>query len=272
MRSLSCGKRLSNSRTRGPSNSKSVEQHVATSGWYYREWKGDFYPDDLPFKDWFRHYTQRFNTVELNAPFYRWPTLPTVKTWNRQAPETFRYSIKVNRIITHQMHFQDTGKLIREFYQIADVLGPKMGCFLFQLPPSFHFTGVRLGAILEQLDSVYRNVVEFRHASWWRPEVFAAFQEQSLIFCSVSAPGLPQELVVTSDHIYVRFHGPRRLFYESYSDAELVSWSNKMAACNAREAWAYFNNTADGSAVPNALSLKQLMSSNFSPPSQHARV
>src|SRR5450432_3962287 len=127
--------------------------HIATSGWFYREWKGAFYPDELPSHKWFSHYAQQFNTVELNAPFYRWPKPATVKTWIRQSPEHFRYSVKVNRVITHDKRFQGTEDLIREFYEIASVLGPKMGCFLFQLPPNFEFSAERLEMILSQLDS-----------------------------------------------------------------------------------------------------------------------
>lgn len=238
-----------------------MQCHIATSGWFYRDWKGAFYPDDLPSHRWFGHYTQQFDTVELNAPFYRWPKPATVKTWKRQAPEHFRYSVKVNRAITHDKRFQGTQDLIREFYQLAGVLGPKMGCFLFQLPPNFEFTVARLEMILSQLDPAHRNVLEFRHASWWTPEVFAALKGHKIIFCSVSAPKLPDDLVVTAETIYVRFHGPKRWFYDPYSDVELAAWSAKIAASKAKDAWVYFNNTADGSAITNARALEKLFRS-----------
>jgi uncharacterized protein YecE (DUF72 family) len=240
-----------------------VEYHIATSGWYYREWKGAFYPDDLPSQRWFNYYAQQFDTVELNAPFYRPPQLATVKNWKRNAPENFRYSIKVNRVITHEKRFQSTQELIHEFYQIADVLGPKLGCFLFQLPPNFEFTSARLELILSQLDSTYRNVLEFRHASWWMPEVFASLRAHKIIFCSVSAPKLPDDLIVTADDIYIRFHGPRRWFYDPYSEAELAAWSAKISASQAKAVWIYFNNTADGSAIANARTLKQKLVGSF---------
>jgi uncharacterized protein YecE (DUF72 family) len=235
-----------------------VQYHIATSGWYYRDWHGTFYPKELASHKWFGHYTQHFKTVELNAPFYRWPKLATVKNWKRQAPENFRYSVKVNRIITHNKRFQGTQDLIREFYQIADVLGPKMGCFLFQLPPNFEFTSERLELILSQLDSTHKNVLEFRHASWWTPEVFSALKKHKIIFCSVSAPKLPRDLVVTADTIYVRFHGPTRWFYDPHSEEELASWAQKISASGAHEAFVYFNNTADGSAVGNARALEKM--------------
>jgi uncharacterized protein YecE (DUF72 family) len=240
-----------------------MQHHIATSGWFYRDWKGIFYPDDLPTNRWFGYYTQQFRTVELNAPFYRWPKSATVKTWKRQAPENFRYSVKVNCLITHNKRFQGTQDLIREFYQIADVLGPKMGCFLFQLPPNFEFTTARLELILSQLDPVHKNVLEFRHASWWTTEVFAAIKKHKIIFCSVSAPKLPKDLVVTAETIYVRFHGPARWFYERHSEEELADWFAKISASGAKEAWIYFNNTADGSAIANARFLGRKFSGNL---------
>src|ERR1700722_18204233 len=85
-----------------------VEYHIATSGWFYRDWQGAFYPKELPSHRWFKHYTQQFDTVELNAPFYHWPKPATVKNWARNAPDGFRYCVKVNRLITHQKRFQDT--------------------------------------------------------------------------------------------------------------------------------------------------------------------
>ena len=236
-----------------------VKHYVATSGWYYRDWKGAFYPDALPSHRWFSHYAQQFPTVELNAPFYRWPRPATVKTWIRQAPDGFRYCIKVNRLITHTKRFQGTEGLIREFYQIADVLGSKMGCFLFQLPPNFEFTAERLAMILAQLDARHKNVLEFRHPSWWTPEVFAAFTRQKVIFCSISAPQLPEDLVMTTATVYVRFHGPTRWFYEPYPDEELADWSARLTASGAQEAWIYFNNTADGSAIANARAMEKLL-------------
>src|SRR5207253_1179265 len=140
---------------------------IGCSGWYYRDWKGIFYPNDISTSQWFKHYTKHFKTVELNAPFYRWPKPATVKTWVRQAPEGFVYCVKANSLITHLKRFQGTKAEVREFSAIADVLGEKMGCFLFQLPPSMKYDKKLLANILSQLDHTRKNVVEFRHKSWW---------------------------------------------------------------------------------------------------------
>jgi uncharacterized protein YecE (DUF72 family) len=109
---------------------------IGCSGWYYRDWEGCFYPPSLAGKDWFPYYADRFRTVELNAPFYSWPKVATVKAWARQARgRPFNYTVKVNELITHSKRFRRTKALVRDFGYIADLLGPQMGCFLFQMPP-----------------------------------------------------------------------------------------------------------------------------------------
>lgn len=182
--------------------------YVGCSGWFYWHWRGLFYPDGMPTKDWFGHYADTFKTVELNAPFYSWPTVAAVNTWLRQAEsKPFIYTVKVCELITHIKRFKDTKELVRDFGYIADVLGTRMRCFLFQLPPGYHYTPERLKDILDQLDHKRRNVLEFRHKSWWNDEVYEAFRATGTIFCSCSGPGLPDELIKTANDIYVRFHG-----------------------------------------------------------------
>ena len=119
--------------------------HIGCSGWYYWHWKGAMYPSDVPSSQWFSIYQGRFKTVELNAPFYSWPTVGAVKTWIRQADPGFIYSIKVCELIKR---FDETETLIRDFGYIADMLGPQMGCFLFQLPPSVRYSAETLHSIL----------------------------------------------------------------------------------------------------------------------------
>jgi len=231
---------------------------IGCSGWYYWHWKGVVYPADLPTNRWLANYQRTLDTVELNAPFYHWPKLTTVQSWARQATPHFRYSVKVNRRITHLKRFKNTKKLVRDFFEFADTLGEHMGCFLFQLPPSFHYSASRLRAILSQLDPRYRNVVEFRHASWWAEEVFAAFRNAGLVFCSVSAPRLPDDVIKTADAIYIRLHGAKQWYRYDYSDAELKTWAKKIRASRAKEIWAYFNNDFQGCAFRNAQTLKRL--------------
>ena len=232
---------------------------IGCSGWYYWHWKGLVYPAGLPTNQWLAHYQRTFDTVELNAPFYHWPRLTTVRNWARQATPQFRYSMKVNRRITHLKRFNNTKELVREFSKFADLLGECMGCFLFQLPPGFHYTAARLHSIVTQLDPRYRNAVEFRHRSWWNKDVFGAFRDTGLMFCSVSAPSLPDDVIETTNAIYVRFHGAQHWYRHDYSDAELESWAEKIQASRAKEIWVYFNNDFQGCAFRNAQSFRGML-------------
>ena len=234
------------------------ELHVGCSGWFYWHWREAFYPANMPTQDWFSHYAGRFRTVELNAPFYSWPTVAAVRGWTRQAGrKRFVYTVKVSELITHVRRFTRTATLVRDFGHIADLLGPRMGCFLFQLPPSFHYTPGRLKRIVAQLDPARRNVVEFRHRSWWNARVYAAFRAAGIVFCSCSGPRLPDELVQTADDVYIRFHGTSRWYRHDYSRAELAVWVDRIRASGARRVWAYFNNDRDGFALKNAAAFRR---------------
>jgi uncharacterized protein YecE (DUF72 family) len=237
-----------------------MRTHVGCSGWFYSHWRGIFYPAHEPTtKQWFAYYANVFHTVELNAPFYRWPTAATVRRWKRDAPPGFTYSVKVNRKITHELRLRGTKSLVKKFYAIAETLGEKLGCFLFQFPPSYKYTPSRLKSLMTQLDPAYRTVVEFRHKSWWRPSVYRAFADRKLIFCAVSAPRLPEDFPLDQKILYLRLSGKPRWYRHDYSAAELTTWIDRIAASDAEEVWVYFNNDRDGYAIKNALMLRRLL-------------
>jgi uncharacterized protein YecE (DUF72 family) len=238
--------------------------NIGCSGWFYWHWRERFYPAGTPTKDWFAHYARNFDTVELNAPFYSWPTVANVQSWVRQARrKRFIYTIKVCELITHVRKFVGTATLVKDFYFVEQLLGRHMGCFLFQLPPSFGFTAARLKRIVKQLDPKRRNVVEFRHKSWWNPRVFRALEKAKIIFCSCSGPRLPDELVKTTDEIYIRFHGAQRWYRDDYAPAELAVWASRIRKSKAKRVWAYFNNDFGGHAIRNAQELiRQLRRAN----------
>jgi uncharacterized protein YecE (DUF72 family) len=167
--------------------------------------------------------------------------------------------VKVCELITHVKRFKGTKSLVKDFGLIADILGDRMGCFLFQLPPSYRYTRARPDAIVGQLDPARRNVVEFRHASWWNEDVYSAFRKAGIIFCSCSGPRLPDELIRTANEVYVRLHGPKRWYCHDYSDEELLEWVNKIKASGAKRPWIYFNNDNDAYAPKNAMVLRRLL-------------
>jgi uncharacterized protein YecE (DUF72 family) len=233
-----------------------LETHVGCSGWFYWHWRDSFYPEGHPGSAWFDYYASRFRTVELNAPFYSWPTPATVATWKRQiGRRRFTYAIKVNELITHTRRFSRTDTLVRDFGFIADLLGPSFGCFLFQLPPSLHYSAAILARIVRQLDPRRRNVVEFRHRSWWNEKVYKALADVGAIFCSTSGPRLPDELVKTADDVYIRFHGTKRWYRHDYTKEELAVWTGRIRRSGAGKVWAYFNNDRDCNAIKNAREL-----------------
>ncbi len=232
---------------------------VGCSGWRYWKWRDSFY-EGVAQNDWFAHYLKRFDTVEINASFYSWPTVAGVQSWRRQAGrKTFVYTVKVCELITHIKKFKGTKTLVKDFGMIADILGDRMGCFLFQLPPSYRYTKTRLNDIVSQLDPARRNVVEFRHASWWNEEVYSAFRKAGIIFCSCSGPRLPDKLIRTADEVYVRLHGPEHWYRHDYSKEELREWADRIKASGAKKAWIYFNNDNDAHAPKNAAVLRRML-------------
>jgi uncharacterized protein YecE (DUF72 family) len=244
------------SRKKPPIPSKSF--FVGCSGWRYWKWRDSFY-ENVPQPNWFEHYSAAFDTVEINASFYSWPTVANVQAWRRQSGDRrFIYTVKVCELITHIKKFKGTKTLIQDFGIIADILGERMGCFLFQLPPSFRYTKARLNSIVSQLDPSRRNVVEFRHESWWNADVYRAFRKAGIIFCSCSGPRLPDELVRTADDVYVRLHGPKRWYRHDYSEEELRVWADRIKESGAKRAWIYFNNDYAANAPRNAADMHRM--------------
>lgn len=233
-----------------------MEVHVGCSGWFYQHWKGLFYPEDLAKAHWFSHYARVFGTVELNAPFYRWPTEAVVRGWAQKAPEGFLYSVKVNRLITHLKRLNGTEQLISDFCGLfTQALGAKMGRFLFQMPPSHAFSARRLEAVVKQLEP--RCCIEFRHRSWWRQEVLSALDEAGILFCSVGGLGMPGEVIKSASEVYLRLHG--QAYSGDYPNSQLKSWAARLKGTHAARVWVYFNNDVQGFAVSNALAMAKLL-------------
>lgn len=206
--------------------------------------------------------------MELNAPFYRWPKPETVRRWKREAHRNFVYSVKVNGVITHDKRFAGTKKLIKDFCSLAEVLGSHMGCFLFQMPPSFRYSASLLRRMLDQLDPRRHNVLEFRHRGWWCDEVYDAMREASAafaveggsaIFCCSSGPRMPPVAVRTAPDLYVRFHGVKRWYRHDYSREELTQWLEAVRGTSPQRVWVYFNNDHDAYAIKNARAMKRLI-------------
>jgi uncharacterized protein YecE (DUF72 family) len=234
---------------------------LGCSGFYYNHWRGIFYPEKLPKTQWLNFYTQQFNTVEINATFYRFPTEQLLQGWYNKTPNDFRFTVKANRLITHTRKFHNSMDTTKRFYQTISALKEKLACVLFQLPPFMHKNLDLLQTIADQMSPDVVNVLEFRHESWWSSEVYDFMRQNCLVFCCVSSPELPEDLVKTCDAVYVRFHGKNGMYFGDYPDAELLGWAQKIRKADPKQVYCYFNNDLNAYAPKNCLTLKNLLNS-----------
>ena len=230
--------------------------HIGCSSYYNGYWKGIFYPEDLPRSRWFEFYSAHFNTYELNGTFYKFPTLRVLQNWYKKAPDGFIFSVKAPKIITHIKRFSECETEVVDFYEVCRAgLQDKLGCVLFQLPPGFHYSAENLQMILNVMNADFKNVVEFRHESWWRQEVFDAFSALDITFCNVNYPKLPTEIVTTAPIGYLRLHGNPKLFFSEYTKAELDLIFEGFNKSNFETIYIYFNNTAGTAGILNAVTM-----------------
>jgi uncharacterized protein YecE (DUF72 family) len=235
--------------------------HIGCSGWVYRHWKGLFYPEDLPQKRWFERYTEEFDTVEINASFYRLPLASTFDGWRDKAPPGFRYAVKVNRFITHMKKLIDCDQPLSDFVALARRLNDTLGPLLYQLPPSLKFNLERLESFLKLIPTDLGNVFEFRDRSWYEPETFALLDRYGASFSIHDMPGSASERVAVGPVAYIRFHGGEGKYWGRYSDEGLQSWAEWVVeqSRKGRAAWCYFNNDIHGHAIHDAQTLKRMV-------------
>ena len=229
--------------------------HIGCSGWNYSDWRERFYPKSVPASRWLEHYARVFKTVEVNSTFYRLASPAAVENWLRQTPHDFIFSLKASRYLTHIRRLRDMGRGVRRFYA---PLGPliesgKLGPVLWQLPETFRRDDDTLATALGKLPDG-RHCFEFRHPSWFEPEVLDLLREHRAGLVIGDHPQrLYQPHEFTADWSFVRFHRGRRGRRGNYSRAELETWKRRIAAWRARvEVFAYFNNDWEGFAPRNA--------------------
>jgi uncharacterized protein YecE (DUF72 family) len=238
-----------------------MQWHIGCSGFHYNDWKGKFYPEGLPQKKWFDFYCEHFDTLELNVTFYRFPQLSFLQTWYQKSPPGFRFSVKAPRAITHYKKFNDTADLLTSFYStINNGLQEKLGPVLFQMPPGFHYDEEKLERIINSLNPSFTNVVEFRHISWWRDDVYKKLAEHQVAFCGMSHPSLPDEVIHNTLSVYSRFHGVPDLYRSPYS----IEFFQKVVDTvkhnpTIKQGWFYFNNDYDAVGVRNAKEMMGLV-------------
>ena len=233
---------------------------IGCSGWNYRDWRELVY-GGAPTARWLELYAQRFDTVEVNATFYRLPTRAAVTRWVETTPDGFGFAVKVSRYLTHVKRLRELGAGVERFLERIEPLADssKLGPLLWQLPANFHRDDERLADALERLPKL-DHCFEFRHAGWFTDDVYALLREHRAALVIGDDPSRPfQEIAFTAPWAYVRLHRGRRGRRGNYSEAELREWADRIRSWPVERAWLYFNNDWEGFAVANAGRMRALL-------------
>lgn len=223
------------------------------SGYYYREWKGQFYPADIPSTKWLQFYAQHFNTIEINATFYRMPTLKSLGKWYNDTPEDFAFTVKAPKLFTHLKRMKGILEEQTAFYDTCfNALQDKLRCVLYQFPASVKYDEHMLETLMSLSNTPMLHAIEFRDPSWWRPDVYAALQGAGMVFVNVSFPGMEDVFVPDDATAYLRFHGKPVLYKSGYGAEGLAQWAAQLKAHPPGQLFAYFNNTWFGEAIKDA--------------------
>ena len=236
--------------------------HVGCSGWNYKDWRGVLYPPGVPTARWLERYAEVFRTVEVNNTFYRLPNRDAVARWAQQTPDDFVFAVKASRYMIHVKRLRDVAVYVRPFYERIEPLieAGKLGPVVWQLPPNFRRDDERLAGALQALPPG-RHCFEFRHESWFVPEVEELLRAHGVALVIGDHPERPfQTHTFTTDWTLVRFHYGRRGRNGNYSKTEIEEWAGRIASWRARhDVFAYFNNDWQGHAIRNARTLQRAL-------------
>jgi uncharacterized protein YecE (DUF72 family) len=260
---------------------------VGISGYDYPRWAGDFYPDDLPRREWLRYAGRAFDSIELNGTFYSLKSPVVFERWVEETPPRFVFAVKGSRFITHNLKLRRAEGALANFYASGVLaLGRKTGPFLWQLPASYGFDAARIDGFLKMLPRTsadaeaiarghdhrlkrgalvqaaarvrYRHALEVRHPSYFHPEFYALLRRHRCAFVVADTAGkFGYAEEVTAPFVYVRLHGSRQLYASGYTPAELDAWASRIRAWTAdgRDVYVYFDNDARGHAPHDARAL-----------------
>lgn len=236
------------------------EIRIGTSGWEYGHWRGDFYPTGLSRDRWLGFYAGRFDTVELNNPFYRLPEAETFETWGERVPAVFRYAVKASRYLTHLKRLRDPDEPLARFWSRAKRLGPRLGPVLYQLPPRWRPNHERLRAFLDAVPQA-AQAIEFRDSRWYRDPTFELLTEAGVSLCLHDMPGSETMPRPVGPFVYVRFHGAGSRYGGRYPGQRLRAWADRIVDWSDRglPVWAYFNNDIGGHAPVDADRLREMV-------------
>ena len=234
---------------------------VGTSGWQYKDWKGAFYPRDLPQKAWLEYYADRFSVVEVNNTFYRLPPRSTFENWAARTPDEFCFVIKASRYLTHIRRLQEPKEPVQRLVDAARGLGPKLGPVLVQLPPNLRLELDRLEATLREFTRHRISVaLEVRHPTWLVDDVFALLEAHDVPLCLADRAGRRDAVRRTASWGYIRLHEGTAKPRPCYGDAALRSWADRIADTwsPTEDVYVFFNNDPRACAVRNAFRFSEL--------------
>src|ERR1041385_3362638 len=214
---------------------------VGTSGYSYKEWKGNFYPEKIPAKEMLQYYAGRLNTVEINATFYRMPQASMLENWKEQVPASFKFALKASQRITHFKRLKETAEETKYFLDTAAVLGEQLGVVLFQLPPNMKKDLPRLQEFLQQLPPVTPAAFEFRHPTWYEDDVLDLLKQNNRPLVVSDTDDMPTTHIdKTADWGYLRL---RRV---NYSNENLAEWAERIRNQNWKETFLFFKHEDAG--------------------------
>ncbi len=231
---------------------------IGCSGFSYPDWRGIFYPEKLPHREWFSYYCSVFQTVELNVTFYRLPREAAFDRWQRESPTDFAFCLKGSRFVTHLKRLLEPREPVDLFFRNSLRLGEKLKAVLWQFPPSFKASPARLKRFLMILDAYpVRNTLEFRNETWMDEKIFDLCRDHNVSLCMADWPPFLDDLPVTADFVYIRRHGETGSYDRKYSRTELKRDAQLIAhhADAGRDVFIYFNNDYAGYAPQNARDL-----------------
>jgi uncharacterized protein YecE (DUF72 family) len=227
---------------------------VGTSGYNYPEWKGTFYPEKLRPDKMLGYYAERFPTVEINYTFYRIPNETLLAGWAAQTPDTFTFTLKAPRRLTHDSRLQHCEELLQNFCRTSRTLGPKLATLLFQLPPNYKKDAAVLRRFVELFPEGTRAAFEFRHPSWFDNEVYDALRSRNLALCIADSEKITTPLEMTADYGYFRLRD------EGYQQPDLERWAQTIRGLDSLgDAFVYFKHEEQGLGPDFAKRLNQLL-------------
>jgi len=240
---------------------------IGCSGWSYKDWAVHFYPKELPAKDYLKFYSGVFDCVEIDSSFYRIPNQGMINQWKNNTPGSFVFSPKLPKKITHENKLVNSESTLLYFYSVLSKLGPKLGPIAIQLPPS-----IKLSTHLEimkkfiaQLQPEFKHAIEFRHKSWFTPEVYELLRAHNIAMVWSFNQYLETPPETTADFMYLRMVGDREITeftgVQKDRSAEMKKWASIVDEKSSKfeSGYVFFNNHFAGFSPESANEFRRLL-------------